>query len=95
MYVVFAFARQRTGTVHVAQAALRGSGFEEINHSPYSSDLASSNFLLPNLKEALRGNRFFDEELNAATNKHFSNKEQKYFLESIDKLQNTVGTRYE
>ena len=47
----------------VAQAALRECGFEELNHPPYSPDLAPSDyFLFRHLKAALRGRRFADDE---------------------------------
>lgn len=72
----------------VSKAAVRDCGFEEINHPPYSPDLAPSDYyLFPNLKKDLRGKRFVDdEELKAAINEHFSGKEESYFLQGIDKL---------
>ncbi|KAJ8728788.1 hypothetical protein PYW07_006484 [Mythimna separata] len=72
----------------LAQAAVREYGFEEINHPPYSPDLAPSDyFLFPNLKKDLRGKRFSDdEELKGAINEHFSGHEEKYFSEGIEKL---------
>lgn len=72
----------------IAKAAVRECGFEEINHPPYSPDLAPSDyFLFPNLKKDLRGKHFSDdEELKAAINEHFSGQEEKYFLEGIEKL---------
>lgn len=75
-------------TARIAKAAVRDCGFEEINHPPYSPDLAPSDyFLFPNLKKDLRGKRFSDdEELKAAINSHFSDKEESYFLQGIEKL---------
>lgn len=75
-------------TGRIAKAAVRDCGFEEINHPPYSPDLAPSDyFLFPNLKKDLRGKRFSDDEkLKAAINAHFEDKEEKYFFEGIEKL---------
>ena len=57
----------------VAQAALRECKFEQLNHPPYSPDLAPSDYyLFRNLKSHLRGTRFRDDdELNAATEAWF------------------------
>ena len=47
----------------VAQAAIRECKFEQLNHPPYSLDLAPSDYyLLQNLKSHLRGMRFRDNE---------------------------------
>lgn len=75
-------------TARVAKAAARACGFEEINHPPYSPDLAPSDYyLFPNLKKDLRGKRFFDdEEVKAAINAHFEEKSAEYFLEGLEKL---------
>lgn len=75
-------------TARVSKAAVRQCGFEEINHAPYSPDLAPSDyFLFPNLKKDLRGKRFSDdEELKAAIDAHFLDKGEKYFLEGIERL---------
>lgn len=75
-------------TARVSKAAVRDCGFEEINHPPYSPDLAPSDYyLFPNLKKDLRGKRFHDdEELKAAINEHFSGKGENYFLEGIEKI---------
>lgn len=75
-------------TARVAKAAVRDCGFEEINHPPYSPDLAPSDYyLFPNLKKDLRGKRFSDDdELKAAINTHFQEKPEEYFLEGLKKL---------
>lgn len=72
----------------VAKAAMQDCGFEEINHPPYSPDLAPSDYyLFPNLKKDLRGKRFSDdEELKAAINTHFEEKSEDYFLQGLEKL---------
>ena len=57
----------------VAQAAIRECKFEQLNHPPYSPDLAPSDYyLFRNLKSHLRGTRFRDDdELKAATEAWF------------------------
>ena len=52
----------------VVQAAIRECKFEQLNHPPYSPDLAPSDYyLFRNLKSHLHGTRFRDDdELNAA-----------------------------
>ena len=55
---------------HVGQAAVTECGFEEMHHTPYSPDLAPSDYrLFPNLKKKnLRGQRFStDDGLKSAT----------------------------
>ena len=45
-----------------SRAVIRKCGFIELNHPPYSADLApSDNFLFRNLKKFLSGRRFPDE----------------------------------
>lgn len=75
-------------TARLSKAAVRECGFEEINHPPYSPDLAPSDyFLFPNLKKDLRGKRFTDDnELKSAINEHFSGQEENYFFKEIEKL---------
>jgi len=43
--------------------AIRNSGFELLHHSPYSPDLAPSDYyLFPKLKEFKKGSKFADDE---------------------------------
>lgn len=72
----------------VAVSAVASCGFEEINHPPYSPDLAPSDyFLFPSLKKDLRGRRFEDEmSLQAAVNEHFESKSENYFFEGLQKI---------
>ena len=54
----------------VAQAAIRECKFEQLNHPPYSLDLASSDYyLFRYLKSHLRGMKFREDhdEIKAAT----------------------------
>ena len=57
----------------VAQAAIRECKFAQLNHPPYSPDLAPSDYyLFRNLKSHLRGTRFRDDdELKTATEAWF------------------------
>ncbi|GBP92679.1 Histone-lysine N-methyltransferase SETMAR [Eumeta japonica] len=49
-------------TARVSRQALKDTGFSEIDHPPYSPDLAPSYyFLFSNLKKELRGRRFVDD----------------------------------
>jgi histone-lysine N-methyltransferase SETMAR len=46
-----------------SQAAIRQCGFQQLNHQPYSPDLAPSDyFLLRDIKKFLRGKRFSSDE---------------------------------
>ena len=60
-----------------AQVAIRECKFEQLNHPPYSPDLApSDHYLFRNLKSHLRGTRFRDKgELKAATEAWFEDKQ--------------------
>ena len=50
-------------TAKVAQAAIRRARFTQLEHPPYSPDLAPSDFhLFPNLKKFLRGMHFNDDD---------------------------------
>ncbi|GBP24177.1 Histone-lysine N-methyltransferase SETMAR [Eumeta japonica] len=57
---------QDNTSVHMARVsrqALKDTGFSEIDHPPYSPDLAPSDyFLFSNLKKELRGRRFVDDK---------------------------------
>jgi len=50
-------------TAAVAKAGVKECGFEEIEHPPYSPDLAPSGYhLFSKLKKDLRGKKFYDGE---------------------------------
>ena len=65
----------------VAQAAIHECKFEQLNHPPYSPDLAPSDYyLFRNLKSHLHGTRFRDDdELKAATEAWFEDQIDFYF----------------
>ncbi|GBP45197.1 Mariner Mos1 transposase [Eumeta japonica] len=60
-------------TARVSRQALKNTGFSEIDHPPYSPDLAPSDyFLFSNLKKELRGRRFVDDnQMKMAVESHF------------------------
>ena len=72
----------------VAQAAIHECKFEQLNHPPYSPDLAPSDYyLFRNLKSHLRGTRFQDDvELKAATGAWFEDQIDDYYFNGIDCL---------
>ena len=63
--------------VAVAKAAVKECDFKEIEHPPYSPDLAPSDYyLFSKLKKDLRGKKFDnDEEVKTAVMEHFADKE--------------------
>ena len=75
-------------TSPVAQAAIRECKFEQLNHPPYSSDLAPNDYyLFRNLKFHLCGTRFRDDdELKAATEAWFEDQIDDFYFKDIDCL---------
>lgn len=75
-------------TAAVSQAAIRECGFQELEHPPYSPDMAPCDFyLFSNLKKDLRGRRFKDDrELQAAVIEHFDGKTSDYFYKGLELL---------
>ena len=68
----------------VAQAAIRECKFEQLNHPPYSPDLAPSDYYL---FRNLRGTRFRDDdELKAATEAWFEDQIDDFYFKGIDCL---------
>ncbi|GBP97691.1 Mariner Mos1 transposase [Eumeta japonica] len=69
-------------TARISRQALKDTGFSEIDHPPYSPDLAPSDYsLFSNLKKELRGRRFVDDnQMKMAVESHFDCKEKEYFL---------------
>lgn len=72
----------------IAQAALKDCGFEQLNHPPYSPDLAPSDyFLFRQLKAALRGKRYGgDDEVKEAVMGWLGGQEGTFWLEGIRSL---------
>ena len=71
----------------VAQEAIHKCKFEQLNHLPYSPDLAPSDYyLFRNLKSHLRGTRFWDDDLKAATETWFEDQIDDFYFKGIDCL---------
>lgn len=73
---------------HVATTAIQQCGFTEVNHPPYSPDLAPSDyFLFPNLKKELRGRRFMDNsDVKSAVEGYFSQQDKNFYLTGLRAL---------
>ena len=83
---------QDDASVHTADVAVASAvncGFEILDHPAYSPDLAPSDFyLFPTLKRELRGRIFeSDDEVIAAVEEFFEEKNESYFTTGIQKLQ--------
>ncbi|CAH2096946.1 unnamed protein product [Euphydryas editha] len=72
-----------------AMAKLYELGFELLPYSPYSPDLALSDFFLfSDLKRILAGKKFkADEEVIAETEEYFEAEHKSYYKNSIEKLE--------
>src|SRR5215470_16123851 len=83
----FMTTRQRTSAK--AQAAIQQCGFQQLNHPPYSPDLAPSDyFLFRGMKKFLRGKRFSsDEEVKEAVTTWFEEQSKDFFFRGIKSLQ--------
>ncbi len=70
-------------TARVAQTAILHCGFQELYHPPYSPDLAPSDYyLFKHLKNALRGERYADDNaLKSATEHWLESREKKLLFE--------------
>ncbi|XP_046976469.1 histone-lysine N-methyltransferase SETMAR-like [Vanessa cardui] len=75
-------------TAGVSKTAIKECGFTELDHPPYSPDLAPSDYyLFSKLKSDLRGKRFnTDEEVKSAVLAHFEDKTAGYFFKGIEML---------
>ncbi|XP_045451016.1 histone-lysine N-methyltransferase SETMAR-like [Melitaea cinxia] len=69
----------------VAMAAIQETGFELLEHPPYSPDPAPSDFyLFPRLKERLPGKKFEDDsEVMAAVEAFWEGQEKEFFSKGI------------
>ena len=68
-----------------SQAAIRQCGFQQLNHPPYSPDLAPSDyFLFRVMKKFLRDKRFSsDEEVKEAVTTWFEEQSKDFFFPGI------------
>ena len=73
----------------VAMAAISTEGFELLDHPPYSSDLAPSDYrVFPKLKEHLRAKKFSsDNEVMRSVNQWFAEVGQRFFQEAVEMLE--------
>lgn len=71
-------------TAAVAKAAVRECGFTELDHPPYSPDMAPTDYyLFSKLKKYLRGKRFSNyDELKAAVLDYFEGLDSEFFLKA-------------
>ena len=68
----------------VAMAAIQETGFELLDHPPYSPDLAPSDFYLFPLKEQLRGLKFQDNsEVITAVEAFWESQDKVFFSKGI------------
>ena len=69
----------------LAQATIRDCKLEELNHPPYSPDIAPSDYyLFSNLKRHLRGRIFRDDlELKEAVEEWFESKDSTFYKNGI------------
>jgi histone-lysine N-methyltransferase SETMAR len=67
---------------------VRECGFKEIEHPPYSPDLAPSDYyFFSKLKKAIRGRKFdVEEEVKTFVIEHVADKNPEYFLKGIELL---------
>jgi len=72
-----------------SQAAIQQCGFQQLNHPPYSPDLAPSDYFLYRvMKNFFRGKRFSsDEEVKEAVTTWFEEQSKDFFLRGIKSLQ--------
>ena len=87
--VLFHHGNASAHTSTIATSKLFDLCYGILPHSPYSPDLAPSEyFLFPNMKTWLGGKRFSsNEKIIAATNEYFEEFDKNYFLEGIKKLE--------
>lgn len=73
----------------VAQRAIHDCGFEQVNHPPYSPDLAPSDYyLFRDLKKHLAGKRFAsDSEVISAVCGYFDSLPKEYYLRGLEMLE--------
>ena len=79
-----------------SQATIRQRGFQQLNHPPYSPDLAPSDyFLFRVMKKILRGKRFSgDEEVKEAVTTWFEEQSKHFFFQGDKFVATKVGEVY-
>jgi len=79
-----------------SQAAIRQCGFQQLNHPPYSPDLAPWDyFLFRVMKKFLRSKRFSsDEEVKEAVTTWFEEQSKDFFFQGDKVVATKVGEVY-
>ena len=79
-----------------SQAPIRQCGFQQLNHPPYSPDLAPSDyFLFRVMKKFLRGKRFSsDEEVKEAVTTWFEEQSKDFIFQGEKVVATKVGEVY-
>jgi len=79
-----------------SQAAIRQCGFQQLNHPPYSPDLAPLDyFLFRVMKKYLWGKRFSrDEEVKEAVMTWFEEQSKEFFFQGDKVIATKVGEVY-
>ena len=73
-----------------SQAAIRQCGVQQLNHPPYSPDLAPLDYFLFRVtKKFLRGKRFSSDEVEEAVMTWFEEQSKDFFSRGIKLLQQT------
>jgi len=90
------FMTTRQCTSAKSQAAIRQCGFQQLNHPPYSPDLALSDyFLFRDMKKFLRGKRFSsDEEVKEVVTTWFEEQSKDFFFQGDKVVTTKVGKVY-
>ncbi|GBL91467.1 Histone-lysine N-methyltransferase SETMAR [Araneus ventricosus] len=91
--ILFHQDKARVYTCTVSMAKIMELKFELLQHSPYSPDLAPSDFLkFPNLKKWLGVKRFMSyEEVIAQTDVYFEDFPKSYFFDGLQQLEKRWG----
>ncbi|GFT26644.1 histone-lysine N-methyltransferase SETMAR [Trichonephila clavipes] len=86
--VLFLHDNARSRTSRTTLELIKSFGWEVLDHAPYSSDLAPSDFnLFRYLKHSVGGKSFFDNErVKAAGNFWLSNQAADFFEEGFQNL---------
>ena len=90
------FVTTRQCTSAKSQAAIRQCGFQQLNHPPYSPDLAPSDyFLFRVMKKFLCGKRFSsDEEVKEVGTTRFEEQSKDFFFPGDKVVATKVGEVY-
>jgi histone-lysine N-methyltransferase SETMAR len=79
-----------------SQAAIRQYGFQQLNHPPYSPDLAPSDYFLFRVMKLFLHGKWFssDEEVKEAVTTWFEEQSKDFFSRRIKSFERKVGEVY-